>query len=92
VQRLDGEIMKTRQRDVGMTLTQGQYLAYIQTYTKLHRIPPAEADMQRYFGVTPPSVHSMVLTLEKRGFIERVPGRPRSIRVLVPAEEVPPLQ
>jgi DNA-binding MarR family transcriptional regulator len=48
--------------------------------------------MQRYFGVTPPSVHSMVLTLEKRGFIERVPGRPRSIRVLVPAEEVPPLQ
>jgi hypothetical protein len=25
--------------------------------------PPAEADLQRHFGVTPPSVHSMVMSL-----------------------------
>lgn len=28
------------------------------------RQPPAERDMQRYFGVTLPSVHQMVLTLD----------------------------
>jgi DNA-binding MarR family transcriptional regulator len=66
------------------TELQGQYLAYIATYTKLHRRPPAEADIQTYFGVTPPSVHNMILTLEKRGFITRIPGRARSIEVLVP--------
>jgi DNA-binding MarR family transcriptional regulator len=48
--------------------------------------------MQRFFQVTPPSVHSMVLTLEARGLIERVPGKARSIRVLVPKEELPALE
>src|SRR5262249_5418900 len=46
------------------TPRQGQYLAYIHLYTRLHRRPPAEADIQQYFCVTPPSVHQMVLTLE----------------------------
>jgi len=36
---------------------QGQYLAFIHAYTKIHGVAPAEADMQRYFRVTPPSVH-----------------------------------
>jgi repressor LexA len=39
------------------TPKQGQYLAYIHLYTRLHRRPPAEADIQQYFCVTPPSVH-----------------------------------
>jgi DNA-binding MarR family transcriptional regulator len=52
-------------------------------YTRLHRQPPAEANIQRYFGVTPPSVHQMVLTLERAGFIRRQPGVARSIEVLV---------
>lgn len=81
--------MKTKPK---FTALQGQYLAFIRTYTVLHRRPPAEADMQQFFLVTPPSIHNMVLTLEARGLIERVPGKPRSIRVLVPAEELPPLQ
>ena len=74
------------------TRLQGQYLAFIHTYTKLHRAAPAEADMQRYFRVTPPSVHQMVLTLERRGFITREPGQPRSIKVLVPVEQLPELE
>jgi len=53
------------------TRLQGQYLAYIVMYTKLHRRPPAEADLQHYFGVTPPSIHNMILTLERRGLITR---------------------
>ena len=73
------------------TQLQGQYLAYIATYTKLHRRPPAEADLQNFFGVTPPSVHDMILTLEKRGLITRIPGRARSIEVLVPQDQLPAL-
>lgn len=74
------------------TQKQGQYLAFIYYYTKIHRYPPAEADMQAYFRVTPPSVHQMVLTLEKRGLIERVPRRPCTIRFLLPTEELPDLE
>ena len=74
------------------TPKQGQYLAFIDAYAHLHRRPPAEADMQRYFGVTPPSVHQMILTLERAGLIRRQPGAPRSVEVLVPPEHLPGLQ
>jgi repressor LexA len=59
---------------------------------KIHGIAPAEAEIQRYFGVTPPSVHQMVLTLEKRGFITRTPGEARSIRLTVPRTALPDLE
>jgi Mn-dependent DtxR family transcriptional regulator len=73
------------------TKLQGQYLAFIVAYTKLNRRAPAEADFQRYFAVTPPSVHNMIVTLERRDLIRRTRGRSRSIEVLVPASELPPL-
>lgn len=74
------------------TQQQGQCLAFIHLYTKLNGRPPAEADIRRYFGVSPASVHAMVLQLEMRGLISREPGKPRSIRVLLPPEELPDLQ
>ncbi len=39
------------------THKQSQYLAFIYYYTKIHGVPPAESEMQNYFGVTPQSVH-----------------------------------
>jgi len=74
------------------TRKQGQYLAFIYYYTKLHGRAPAEADLQSYFKVTPPSVHQMILTLAERGLISRKPGQPRSIRLLVPREALPDLE
>ena len=74
------------------TPKQGQYLAFIYYYTKINGQPPAEHDMARYFGVSPPSVHQMVVTLEKRRLIERVPGQARSIRLLLGREELPDLE
>ena len=74
------------------TELQGQYLAFIHSYIKLHRQAPAEQDMQRYFGVTPPTVHRMVVELEKRGLIARQPRTARSITLLVPLELLPPLR
>jgi DNA-binding MarR family transcriptional regulator len=71
---------------------QGQYLAFIDAYTRVHGRAPAEADMQRHFGVTPPSVHQMVLTLERAGLIRRQPGLARSIQVLVDPDRLPRLR
>src|SRR6201981_1116812 len=73
------------------TPKQGQYLAFIHLYTRLHRQPPAETDMQQYFRVSPPSVHQMVLTLERQGFIRRQPRTPRSIELLVDPKQLPQL-
>lgn len=73
------------------TAKQGQYLAFIHWYTKLHRRPPAEADLQRYFRVTAPAAHAMVLTLERQGLIDRGRGQARSIRIRIPAREIPDL-
>jgi len=71
---------------------QGQYLAFIHAYTLVIGRPPAEADMQRFFAVTPPSVHQMVLTLERLGLISRTPGSARSIKLLVDPQILPTLQ
>ena len=73
------------------TPKQGQYLAYIRLYTRLHRRPPAGTDMQQYFRVSPPSVHQMVLTLERAGFISRQPRVARSIELLVHRKHLPEL-
>ena len=74
------------------TERQGQFLAYIHQYNLVNSCAPAEADMQRFFQITPPSVHSMVLTLERHGLIRRAPGQARSITLAVSPESLPPLQ
>jgi Mn-dependent DtxR family transcriptional regulator len=70
---------------------QGPYLAFIFHSTKIHGCAPSEADMQQYFQVSPPSVHQMVLRLERHGLIARVPGQARSIRLLLPRSGIPDL-
>ena len=71
---------------------QGQYLAFIHYYTLVNGQPPAEADMQRFFGVTPPTVHQMVIGLERAGLIQRTPRQARSIAVTLKPAEIPALQ
>jgi Mn-dependent DtxR family transcriptional regulator len=74
------------------TELQGQYLAFIHAYTLVNGRAPAEADMQRFFDVTPPSVHNMVKTLERLGLITRAPRQARSIAIAVPDDELPRLR
>ena len=71
---------------------QGQYLAFIYAYERIQRRPPAEVDFQRYFRVSPPTVHRMLLTLHRDGHIRRTPGVARSIELLVPPEHLPILR
>jgi DNA-binding MarR family transcriptional regulator len=74
------------------TAKQGQYLAYIYYYAKIHGRAPAESEMEEYFKTTPPSVHQMILTLEGRGLITRTPGAARSIRLTLERPELPDLE
>jgi DNA-binding MarR family transcriptional regulator len=74
------------------THLQGQYLAFIYAYGRIFKQAPAEADMRRHFQVTAPSVHQMVMTLEKAGLIKRQPGAARSIQLLVAPEALPILR
>jgi hypothetical protein len=74
------------------TPRQGQYLAFIHAYTLVNERPPAQADTQRFFRLTPPSVYQMLLTLEREGLISRRPGLPRSIAVLVDRDLLPALE
>jgi DNA-binding MarR family transcriptional regulator len=74
------------------TALQGQYLAFLYAYTQLNRRPPAERDFQEYFQVTAPSVHQMILTLERLEFIRRTPGAARSIALLLTPEALPILR
>jgi DNA-binding MarR family transcriptional regulator len=74
------------------TPKQGQYLAFIHYYTKIHGYAPAEADLERYFRVAYSSIHQMIIRLEKKGLIARTPGESRSIRILLPSEELPGLK
>jgi repressor LexA len=74
------------------TPKEGRYLAFIYYYTKVNGQPPAEADMQRYFGVSAPSVHEMILRLERKGLIIREPGKARTIRNVLGRKDLPDLE
>lgn len=74
------------------TELQGQYLAFIYAYTKINDRPPAQADMQRFFKVTAPTIHNMVLKLEKEGLIRRQPRQARSLELRIAPEDLPILR
>jgi len=77
---------------VAFTHRQGQFLAFIHLYRKLHRQGPAELDRVKFFQVTPPSIHSMIVKLEQLGLITREPGVPRSACVAMPEDVIPKLE
>jgi DNA-binding MarR family transcriptional regulator len=74
------------------TEKQGNYLAFIYAYTEINGVAPAETDMQRYFRVSPPTVHQMVKKLQANGLIDRTPGAARTIKVLLDPSELPILR
>ena len=71
------------------TSRQGQVLAFIHGYITKHGVAPSFEEIAAHFGTTSPSVNGMIKTLERRGLLSRIPGVARSLRVLVPAAELP---
>ena len=55
---------------------------------------PTRENCLRYGPRSPsaPAVHDMIVALERRGLISRVPRQPRTIRLLLSADELPALQ
>jgi hypothetical protein len=77
----------------GPTRQQGQFLAFIREYMMRNQagVAPRHADFQRFFNLTPPSVNSMLIRLEQRGFIRRIPGKARAIELAINLDWIPPL-
>ncbi len=75
-----------------LTRKQGQLVAYVYWYTKVHRIPPAENEIATFLGIQGPSAHQMILRLEASGCLSRIPVQPRTLKVLLPRAEVPDLE
>jgi predicted nuclease of restriction endonuclease-like (RecB) superfamily len=76
------------------TRQQGQFLAYIHGYMMRNeqRLAPTHAALQKFFNLTAPSVNSMLIRLEQRGFIQRSPGQARGIRLTIATDLIPPLE
>ena len=64
------------------TSRQREYLEFIKKYMDRFGVSPAESDIQRHFLVSAPSVNQMMQALERHGFIMRLRGVPRSIRLV----------
>lgn len=71
------------------TKRQGQYLSFIFYYTRINGRPPAEADVQNYFGVSSASTHQMLRGLVAKQLIKKEPGQARSAVVLIPQVQLP---
>ena len=78
----------------GPTRQQGQFLAFLREYILRNEagVAPSHADFQRFFNLTPPSVNSMLIRLEQRRFIRRIPRKARAIEIICPPEWIPPLE
>lgn len=80
-------------RPGGPTRQQGQFLAFIREYIMRNEagVAPTHADLQRFFNLTAPSVNSMLIRLEQRRFIRRIPGKARAIEIISQPDWIPPL-
>ena len=77
----------------GPTRQQGQFLAFIREYMMRNEagVAPTHAILQQFFNLTAPSVNSMLIRLEKRGFVRRVPGKARAIELTISTDRIPQL-
>ena len=77
----------------GPTHQQGQFLAFIREYMLRNEagVAPTHAALQKFFNLTPPSVNSMLIRLERRGFIRRIPHQARAIELIINPDWIPPL-
>ena len=75
------------------TRRQGQFLAFIREYMLRNEagVAPTRAALQKFFNLTAPSVNSMLIRLERRGFIRRIPRQARAIELIINPDWIPPL-
>lgn len=76
------------------TRQQGQFLAFIREFMarNVAGVAPTHANLQRHFDLTAPSVNSMLVRLEQRGFVRRIPGMARAIELTIDPDRIPALE
>ena len=67
---------------IGMTRKQAELLSYIETYMTTERVAPSFEEMKVAVGLKSKSgVARLILALEERGLIRRLPNRARALEV-----------
>lgn len=84
--------MQISNADMKFTRRQGEYLSFMHQYRLVQGRSPAESEIANFIGVSAPSAHQMIVSLERKGLISRIPGVARSIRVLVDPRRLPSLE
>jgi repressor LexA len=68
-----------------LTLTQEKVLNFLKSYLREKGFPPTLREIASQFGLRGPKAPQKTLQiLEKKGYIRRVPGRSRTIEMLIP--------
>ena len=80
---VDHEAVQACNAKEAPTKRQLDYLLFIAKYLGRYGRAPAESDIERHFLVSAPSVNQMMQMLERRGFISREAGVPRSARICI---------
>lgn len=70
-----------------LTQKQQRILNLVARLSQERRMPPTLQELGDELDIKPPSVHQHLRALERKGFVSREPGRPRSVRVLHGSEE-----
>lgn len=60
---------------------QRQVLNFVRSYINQRGYPPAMSEIADFLGIYVSSVFAHLGALEKKGYIERVPGKPRTITI-----------
>lgn len=76
----------------GLTAHQQEVFVYLVAYSRDHdgRFPSLR-EMKAALGISSTHlVHQRLVALEERGYIRRIPGRPRAIEIVTPSVELKP--
>jgi len=66
----------------GLTPKQAELLRVIKEFQELNDYTPSITELAGLTGRTRTPTHSMLVQLEKRGYIKRTPGMARSLELL----------
>ena len=70
----------------GLTEKQTRILSFIGTFSKAQGFPPTIREIGLHFEISAPSVLDHLRALEKKGFIRRVPLKPRCLEIVKDAK------
>ena len=71
---------------IGLTARQSELLAFVREFEHGHGFTPSYAAMKEALGLSSASsIHRLVCGLEERGYVSRIHGRARCLKLLVAA-------